>query len=387
MRLSEESMNLLLNPACMKLHDHAPPPLGLLYMAAMDADTQVYDETIHPELDLKKAQPRVVGVPVYTRKRHASLDRLRAAKKAGAITVAGGVHVATMLDQMVEHYSSFIDYFVVGDGELAWQAICAGGDVPQVLRMRVEDLDALPLPAWELIDYRQYPVGAAEGRGGCDLAEEPRVSIVLGRGCSGACTFCSAWWVNGKARTHGKEWMNKHLTLLWDMGVRHLVFWDDSLTMDRQASMDLLDVLGQFDFSWCGTARADEIDEGLALRMAQAGCFQLSFGLESGSQAILDRMNKKAKVADAFMAIAACQVAGIRFGALMIDGFPYSTPETDREDREFRQRLGVNTGSVGHTMVFPGTVLYQECKRAGLIDDSFWLGKSPYYIYGSGLDG
>ena len=379
------NMNLLINPACMRLHQHTPPPLGLLYMAALEEDTEIYDEAIRPKLDLNELKPQVVGVPVYTRKRHASLDRLREAKAAGAITVAGGVHVATMLDQMVEHYSDFIDFFVVSDGELAWKAICAGEDVPQVVRMRVEDLDTLPLPAWELIDFRQYPIGAATGRGGCDLTEHPRVPVVLGRGCNGQCTFCSAWWVNGKSRTHGKEWMKRYLSLLWNMGARSLVFWDDSLTMDRQASMDLFDALEGFGFSWCGTVRADEMDEELALRMAEVGCFQLSFGIESGSQTILDKMNKKAKVADAFTALEACNKAGIRFGALMIDGFPYSTPETDREDKEFRQCLNTNTGSVGHTMVFPGTVLYRECKRAGLIDDSFWLGPMPYYRYRGGL--
>lgn len=380
-------MNLLLNPACMRQHNHTPPPLGFLYMAALEGNTEVYDEAIRPALKLNRLRPRVVGVPVYTRHRHASLDRLRAAKKCGAVTVAGGPHVATMLDQMVEHYGHFIDHFVVGDGELAWKAICEGQKMPQVIRMRVEDLDTLPLPAWNLIDYRQYPGGAAEGRGGCDLTQHPRVSIVLSRGCTGHCAFCSAHWVNGKPRSHGKEWMRKHLTLLWNMGVRHLVFWDDSLTMDRRAAMDLFDVLDQFTFSWCGTARTDEMDEELALRMAQVGCFQLSFGIESGSQTILDKMNKKCTPADAFRALEACRKANIRFGALMIDGYPYNTPETEREDREFRHRFHAKFGSVGHTMVFPGTALYQDCKRAGLISDEFWLGKKTYYVYQGGLDG
>ena len=183
-------MNLLLNPACMRQHDHTPPPLGFLYMAAMEKDTEIYDEAIRPRLNLSKRKPRVVGVPVYTRRRHESLDRLRDAKKCGAVTVAGGPHVATMLKQMVKHYGDFIDYFVVGDGELAWKAICEGQSVPRVLRMRVEDLDTLPLPAWNLIDYRQYPKTRSKKHRGNDLSKHPRISVVLGRGCGGRCTFC-----------------------------------------------------------------------------------------------------------------------------------------------------------------------------------------------------
>ena len=199
---------------------------------------------------------------------------------------------------------------------------------------------------------------------------------------------CSAWWVNGKPRTHGKEWMRKHLILLWNMGVRHLKFWDDSLTMNRQAAMDLCDVLDRFKFSWAGTVRADEVDEEMALRLAQTGCYLLAFGIESGSQAILDRMNKNTVIAKAFEAREACRKAKIEFRALMMEGYPYGTPATEKEDREFRRKLRPDSfGTAGRTMVFPGTALYQDCKRAGLIDDSFWLSKRTYYRYQGGLGG
>jgi len=369
-------MNLLINPACMTFRSNTPPPLALLYIAAAEGKTIIHDEAIKPKMDLKKVCPRIVGVPVYTKNRHASLDRLREAKASGAITVAGGCHVSIMTDQMVKRYGSFIDYFVVGDGELAWKAICAGEDVPQVVKMRVENLDDLPLPAWDSIDWQDYPA----------IRKAVRVSILLGRGCTGRCTFCSAWWVNGRPRVHGLEWMGKHLTLLWEMGVRHLVFWDDSLTMDKQRMVDLCDVLDKFDFYWTGTARADEMNEALAMRMAEAGCYMLAFGIESGSPTILARMGKEARLEDALSARAACREAGIRFSALMIDGFPGSTAETERETAAFKKELSPDAwGSVGHTMVFPGTALYQECKRAGLVDDSFWLGKMPYYKYVGGL--
>jgi len=369
-------MNFLINPACMKFRGNTPPPLALLYIAAVEDNTIIHDEAIKPKMDLKKVRPRIVGVPVYTKNRHASLDRLREAKASGAITVAGGCHVSIMTTQMVEHYGHFIDYFVVGDGELAWKAICAGEDVPRVVKMRVEKLDILPLPAWNLIDWREYQ----------EIRGAPRISILLGRGCTGRCTFCSAWWVNGRPRVHGLEWMERHLTLLWEMGVRHLVFWDDSLTMDKEAMTGLCDILDGFEFYWTGTARTDEMDGELALRMAKAGCYMLAFGIESGSPAILARMKKKARLIDAFSARAACREAGIRFSALMIDGFPGSTAETERETATFKEKLSPDAwGSAGHTMVFPGTALYQECKRAGLIDDSFWLGKTPYYRYAGGL--
>jgi len=380
-------MNLLINPACMNFNRCTPAPLALLHMAAMDANTRIHDEAIRPAADLNRLRPKVVGVPVYTRHRHASLDRLRRAKESGAITVAGGPHVSIMAKQMAAHYD-FIDYLVVGDGELAWKAICAGESMPRIISMRVENLDDLPLPAWELIDYRQH---SAHGRGihrGNDLTKIPRTSVLMGRGCTGACTFCSAWWVNGKPRMHGKEWMRRHLTLLWEMGVRHLVFWDDSLTQDRRATLGLCDILDEFAFSWTGTARADEVDEEMAQRLADSGCYLLAFGIESGSQAMLDKMNKKTTVAAAFVAREACRKAGIHFKALMMTNFPGSTAATDAEDKAFRDTLRPDSwGTSTDTFVFPGTALYQRCKKRGLIDDDFWLGPKPYFICPGGQCG
>lgn len=380
-------MNLLINPSSMRFGACTPHPLALMNMAAMDADTRIHDDALHLGLNLGRLRPRIVGVPFYTRHRHNSLDYLRRAKAQGAITVAGGPHVSIMAKQMAKHYP-FIDHLIVGDGELAWRAICAGESVPRIVSMRVENLDDLPLPAWDLIDWTQYPPLGPNTRRGVDLTKTPRTSIIMGRGCTGTCTFCSAWWVNGKPRMHGAAWMKRHLTLLWDMGVRHLVFWDDSLTQDRQATLDLCDVLDEFAFAWTGTVRADEVDEELVLRLSKSGCYLLAFGIESGSQTILDEMNKRAKVTDAFTALAACRKAGIHFKALIMEGYPDSTPATDAEDKAFRDALSPDSwGTVGATWVFPGTKLYKRCKKHGLIDDSFWLGSKPYFVCPPGLPG
>jgi len=382
-------VNLLINPSSMVQGGYTPPPLGLLYIAAMDKDTEIYDDALYRSSYVpEELSPRVVGVGMCTSGRYNSLGYLREAKKRGAVTVTGGPHIAVMLDQMVEHYSDFIDYFVVGDGELAWKAICDGKKLSHVIRMRVEDLDTLPLPAWAQVDFRKYP---ARGRGvhrGNNLSRLPRVPSILGRGCSGHCTFCSVWWVNGKSRHHGKEWIAANLAQLWKMGARHLEFQDDCLTNDREATFVLCDMLEKYNFSWGGTTRSDKLDLELALRMAEVGCHRLAFGIESGSQKILDRMHKQLDLAKSFEAREACRKAGIHFTALMMKNFPGTTPETNKETEEFLVKLQPDsTGSVGATWVFPGTALYQECKRAGLIDDSFWLGGKPYYIYRRGLDG
>jgi len=381
-------MNLLINPTTMRQDGYSPPPLGDLYMAGIVPDTVVFDAAHRNEDPIKFIQennPKIVGVTMYTAGRKESLNILRAAKECGAITVTGGPHVATNLKQLQDNYK-FIDHFVVGDGEYAWHDICDGKQLSQVVRLPVKNLDDLPLPKWDAVDVLSYPARGFGIYRGIDRGTTPRISIVLGRGCQGKCTFCSTWWVNGKYRSHGRDWMHKNLDLLWNLGARHLVFQDDCLTSDRQAALELCDILDQYNFVWFGTTRVDTIDYELARRMKACGCYQLAFGIETGSQEMLKRINKMVDLNKAIEARLICAKVGITFSALMMFGLPGETRETQIETQKFLSILRPDEmGSVGAVWVFPGTQLYRDCKAAGLIDDDFWLGDEPYYIYKGGL--
>lgn len=369
----------------MNAFGQTPPPIGLLYLASM-VDSVIYDAAMlkePPDSFIAKHRPEVVGVTMYTSIRHDALNILRLAKECGAKTVAGGPHVGTCWRQLASEYS-FVDYFVIGDGELAWESLCRGDALPRIIKKPVFDLDALPLPAWELVDISSYPAYGSEVHNGNDLKMLPRVSIVLGRGCNGFCSFCSTWWVNGKYRSHGIKWMQRHLDLLWRLGVRHLVFQDDCLTADRSAAMQLCRAMQSYQFSWSGTTRADAIDDELAKEMVKAGCYELHFGVESGSTQILKRMRKRINLNEVFQARHICQKNGIKFVALMMLGYPYET-DKDRDDtNQFLEKLKPDKwSSYEQTFILPGTALYRDCKRRGIVDDLFWLGESDFFY----LDG
>jgi radical SAM superfamily enzyme YgiQ (UPF0313 family) len=197
---------------------------------------------------------------------------------------------------------------------------------------------------------------------------------------------CSTWHLNGAYRNYGIDWIKRSLTDLWQRGVRHLMWQDDCLTINREVVMGLCGLLKQFGFSSTGVTRADCMDDEMAKSLADAGFYEISFGLESGSEYILKRMNKKADLGDAFKAREALRKAGIVFTALMVQRYPYETEQTCKDTHEFLQKLQADKiCSIGYTMVMPGTALYIECKRAGLINDDFWLGEEPYYVYRGGL--
>jgi anaerobic magnesium-protoporphyrin IX monomethyl ester cyclase len=374
-------MNLLINPTKMVAFGQTPPPLGLLYMASM-AETSIYDAAMlnePPDTFIEKHGPKIVGVTMYTSVRHDALNILQKAKACGAKTIAGGPHVGTCWRQLSAEYP-FIDHLVIGDGEIAWKSLCSGDHLPKILKMPVPDLDTLPLPAWEKVDFSRYPKYGSEIHNGNDLRNLPRISIVLGRGCNGSCSFCSTWWVNGRYRAHSSEWMRRHLDLLWNLGVRHLVFQDDCLTADRSAAIELCHVMQSYSFSWSGTTRADAIDDELAKEMVKAGCYELHFGVESGSANILKLMRKKIHMEHVLEARQICKNNQIKFVALMMLGYPYETDKDRAESLSFLDKLEPDRwSSYDETFILPGTALYTDCKKRKMVDDTFWLDTTPFY--------
>jgi len=362
-------MNLLVKPSGVIQNDQSPPPLGLLYIAAMDEETVVFDATLRSGLFdfISSNRPRIVGVSAYTPGRVASYEVLRHAKKYGATTVIGGPHASVMRKQLETF--DYIDYIVMGDGELAWKEIVDGNAKKRVLHMQVADLDSLPLPAWNKVDLKEY--------------DPNTVAVVLGRGCDGDCIFCSTWWVNGKYRAHGREWILKELQILKNAGLRHLKWQDDCLTNDREAAYGLIEALQGFNFQNFGCTRVDKVDYQMLKDLRRVGFYGLSFGIESGSQTVLNTIRKHTDLEQALQVRAWCREVGIRFTALMMRGFPFETPEIIAEDNAFRAKLAPDEwGSMGHIVILPGTKMYNDLRNEGKIDDDFWLGNEPYYRIG-----
>jgi len=345
-------------------------PLGLMYIAAMDENTMIWDPLIQgdPIQAIKRIHPRVVGVTMLTPKRQDSIKILRAAKDDGCVTVAGGAHPSIMYEQMLAKYP-FIDYIVVGDGEYSWKMICDWGEGGlynnRVLKGYIAELDKLPIPAFNKVDMRKYQ----------------QHGVVLSRGCSGHCTYCSTWWVSGKYRFHSEDWLTEELRQLDRYNIKYLVWDDDCLTDNPEATYGMIRAMSKFHFTAEGDTRVDKMDEEMVKEFARVGFTLMAFGIESGSQTILDKIHKNTDLGQAIRVREWCKKYGIRVKALMMTGFPFETEQTKREDAEFRARLAPDEwGSVGFVKILPGTAMYREYKKEGKITDDFWLGDEPWMV-------
>ncbi|WP_298267857.1 cobalamin-dependent protein [Geobacter sp.] len=400
---------LLVNPFGTEQGGFSNPPLGLLYIAGTllkhGFDVRVVDGCLVGEEGVETAlaefRPELVGITCLTPGRKKALRVAQMAKELdrNIVVVMGGAHPTIMHKQIMEHYP-FVDFVVLGEGEDTCLEIAQGKDpalinglvyrdgekvVKNPPRKYAENLDDLPFPAWHLVDLKKYPACGEGMFRGIDLARETRVSVVFSRGCPGHCDFCSTWWIWKGWRHRSARNMADELEWLWrDLGVRHFCFADDAMTVDRQATLELCDeiIARKLDIAFFATTRTDCVDEELLLKMKEAGCYNISFGIETGSARLLKQMGKENDIARSEEAITICKRIGLRVTALLIIGNVGETEETLRETVAFLKRTQPDEiGCVGGLWVLPGTKLYQQCRRRGIIDDDFWLTDEPYMIY------
>ena len=403
---------LLVKPDGVEHVGHSDPPLGLLYLAAALREAgfpvAVVDGFVVGRAGLEAAftrlRPRLVGMTAMTPSRHRALDFAAwvKAQDPAVTTVLGGPHPTIMWRQLVQRYPQ-VDVCVLGEGEDTLVEIARGEPLESVaglayrrrgvaVRTRPRpprpDLDSLPLPAWDLVDLTAYPPRPPAGAkivGGLDLTQTPRVPIIFSRGCTGRCTFCSSWWVWRGWRHRSPENTLREIKLLYlRHGARHFAFEDDTFSADPSAAAALCDaiVAERLPIAWFATTRVVCVDADLLARMRAAGCYGVSYGIESASPAVLAALGKDTDAAQAERAIRLAKEAGLRVTCLLIIGGPGESRGTLNETISLLRRARPDeVGTVGSLWVFPGTRIYRDLKAAGVVNDDFWLGPEPYFPY------
>lgn len=409
--MNQKKKVLLINPPETEQSGFSGPPLGLLYLAGSllkeGVKTEIIDGCLEGwrkvEEKIRDYKPDIVGIPCLTPGRKKAFKVAKIAKNINKniLTVIGGVHPTIMYQQILKNYP-FIDICVLGEGEKTLIEIVQGKKLEEIdgisfikennviltkPRKYIEDLDKIPFPAWHLIDLQRYP---ARGRGifnGVDLAQEPRVSVIFSRGCIGQCTFCSTWWIwRGWRHRSAKNMVDELELLNKNFKISHFCFADDTLTVDKQSILELCDeiIKRKLKIAFHITTRTDCVDKEMLERLRKAGCYNIAYGIETGSEKLLKEMNKKTEVETAKKAILLTQQVGIKPTILLIAGNVGESIKSINQTTDLLKEMNIKQdeiGSVGGLWILPGTKLYFDCKKAGFIDDNFWLSDKPYKIY------
>ena len=259
-------------------------------------------------------------------------------------------------------------------------------------RKPIKDMDTIPLPAWDLFPmdiYLKNPVGALNRNKWIDgsLEENSVLSMNLSgtRGCPYKCIYCYHDFMGQGYRNRSPQNIVTEMKILFEKyGVRYFHFIDDEFCMKKDFVYDFCkSVKSNFDGkkTWGCTGRVNLMTEDLIVKMADAGCVLIGYGIESGSQKMLDVMKKGVKVEQAKEAIRLTKKhLGWADCSFMI-GTPGENMETVQETIDFCKELDLNPEVIFFTTPYPGTELYKMALSQGKIADE------EDYILGLGEQG
>jgi len=263
-------------------------------------------------------------------------------------------------------------------GDEAWRKVegitvrnAASGEVEEVGgARRVADLDALPFPAYDLVDLTRYHESV--------FRRIPAATMITSRGCPYQCVYC--WFPQ---TIYGHKWRAASAErvvaemehLVKEHGVREIRIDDDIFELDRARLMRICELLIEkdLDVTWAPQCRPDRMDLELLKTMKKAGCSRILYGCESASQEILDKMRKNAKVEDVANATKWTKEAGIDVHNCFIIGFPWDTPETVEKTIEYAYSLNAEFCQFGIATPLPGTRLMEIVEEEGsLVSGDDW---------------
>ena len=235
---------------------------------------------------------------------------------------------------------------------------------------RIDDLDALPFPAYDLAaDLSLYTPPP------CNYKKLPAANVITSRGCPNQCTFCDRSVFGQLLRQRSAENVAAEIEHLWnEYHVREIAFVDDTFTLRPQRIRELFAILDRKNiaFPWTCMSRVSAVDEDLLKFMRDHGCWHISFGIESGNEEILERIKKKISLEQARRVIGWCAKLGIRTKGFFIVGHPGETLETI--DESIREALGMKLDDVVVTIntPIPGSPQYKEAAANGTLDETDW---------------
>jgi len=386
-------------------------PLGLCSLAAAlreaGAHVRAFDAAAAAAAPSEVAReviafrPDLAGITAVTMTAGVAGD-IAAALAPHVPVVMGGPHVSAVPEETLARYPG-VSLAVIGEGEETLVELVfalAGGcppdaaEVPGLMRRlagggfartaprpRILDLDRLPVPAFDLL--AGFPAGYRPQTQ--SVRRLPSVSLMTSRGCTGRCTFCSRSVFGRRVTFHSAEYVYE--LILWlrrRFGVRDVQFEDDCFILDRRRLLELCRLLQRRDagITWSCLARADRVDAELLAEMRAAGCWAVQLGVESGSQAVLDRLRKDAAIDGLWAAIRAVRRAGLRAKGFFMVGCPRETEASLRATERLALGAGLNDIGVCYFTPFPGTAEYARCRDDGAFSDDWsrMTGYEPLFL-------
>ncbi len=376
------------------------PSLGLLSLAAVlrkEGHSVAIVESAALQLPFARTvelilqeEPKYLGLSCTTASVGQATRIARAVKEGrpGTQVVVGGPHVTAVPAETFRRYPEF-DLALLGEGERSavqlFAALEGKGDVSQVagcvfreggeIRITprgnfIEPLDDLPFPAYDLLP--SFP--SAYRPAFLNYLRGPTASLTSSRGCPQACTFCDRSVFGNRYRYFSEDYLIEWITrLVRQYGIRHLVFGDDQFAASRARLVRICEKMAAAGLRvrWNCDARADSMDRDLLKLMKKAGCWMISYGIESGSPEILDGVRKNIDLERVEQVLRWTREAGIRAKGLFMIGFPEETEDSLARTLSFVRRAPLDEVNLSFLTPYPGTEIYRRLRGSPDLEENW----------------
>jgi radical SAM superfamily enzyme YgiQ (UPF0313 family) len=336
-------------------------------------------------------RPDHVGISATTISIH-NAGRIAAGVKAlvpEAVITVGGPHVSAVPERTLGRFPGF-DYGIVGEGERSYLDLIAclearadprgvaglvyrdGRGVhtnPRAPYLDGDALDRLPEPAWDLLEH--FPLRFQPNV--FNYRRTPVASFVTSRGCPFSCTFCDRSTSGRRGRFHGVEYVVGVCRRLERLGVRHILFYDDLFTVSRRRVVELAErfLAEGFRFTWSCNSHPNLLDAPTLALMRRAGCWQIAYGIESGSQRILEVVKREVRIPRMLETLRVTRAAGIRAKGLLMMGHPTEDEDSLAETVRFLASAPLDLVQITKFTPYPGTPAYPTVRAHGTFDEDW----------------
>ena len=312
--------------------------------------------------------------------------------------VVGGPHLSSVPEETMRIFPDF-DIGVIGEGEetivellMAIENNAPLGNVKGIIyrdkneliiterRGFIKNMDSLPLPAWDLLgDLANFYRPSAPS-----YIRLPSTTIVTSRGCFGNCIFCNSKDIFGALRCFSADYtieMIQHLVSRY--GIMDISIYDDNFIFfqERVKRFCSLIIEKKLDITWSCYSRVDQGNLDLFKLMKKAGCWQLSYGIESGSQRILDLLKKNVTLKQIVDTVTNTKKAGLRTRGFFMMGNFTEDKGSILETINFMKRIPLDDFHFTYFTPLPGTVAYNIAGDYGKFDRTWSKMNMQYPVF------
>ena len=374
------------------------PPLNLMYLASSLEKESYSVKIIDDDLlqqgyekianQVEKINPPVVGVTAGTSTIKSALKYLELIKKnvPEVLTVIGGPHTTFMPYETLKD-SEYLDVVVMGEGEetmveltdhsiknnqniadikgIVYRDSSSGKLKTTEKRSLIKDLDSIPFPARHLVPFSDY-----------DATQDQTGGIITSRGCVYNCNYCSSSLIMGKKfRSRSPNNVVDEIEELIDTyHINDIGFMDDTFMLNKKRASEIADEIKtrDLDISFVASSRVDRVDKDLLENLKSSGLKTIYYGVESGSQRILDLMKKGITLKNVEDAVRIAKDVNLDVLTSFILGYPGETEEDMDKTIDFSTKLDSDYCQYSILTPFPGTPIYDDLIEKNLIDNDEW---------------